>query len=180
MLITWVNVFYFPALLTNTITCSQKYLTKQSSTSLPASFLLYCAILKNSTIMSSRPASIGLLDVRPQRSALTCDAVCDRVCVFHACQSWMMLGSGCVYIHIYVCVSFFWHTSQGEAKDYSRADSAWLNAPLWTCLNGADCSNEAGQTRQSTCGRGTGERWKRLGWMCQSSAPGDKETLCQG
>ena len=35
--------------------------------------------------------------------------------------------------------------------------------PPWTCLNGADCSNEAGRTRQST-----EEQRKRPGWMCQS------------
>lgn len=137
----------------------------QSSISLLTSFPWYCAILKNSTIMSQWPACISLFDVPPQWCALTWFCVC-------ACFKHVRTVS--------VCVSFPRHTSQGEGKDHSSADSAWLNAPPWTCLNGADCSNEAGQTRQSTCGRGSRERWKRPSWMCQSSSLGDKETLCWG
>lgn len=43
------------------------------------------------------------------------------MCVLHACRARIRLGR--------LCVSLPWHTSLGEANVYSRADSAWLNAP---------------------------------------------------
>lgn len=96
--------------------------------------------------MSSQHAYIPLFDEpRP------CDFVCHRViwCLIRVCV---------------VCVFPQTHLTARRAE-LQQSWQCMTKCPPWTCLNGTDCSNEAGPTRQSTCGWGTGERWKRLGCM---------------
>lgn len=99
-------------------------------------------ILKNSTIMSRRPACIGLPDMFPPQSLLTCEPVCDRVCV---CVLLMSTWAACACVCVRECET-------GPQQSWQ----CMTKRPLWTCLKGADCSNEAGRVRQSTCGWGTG------------------------
>lgn len=95
------------------------------------------------------PASVFLtclLSDLPSHVIFLCPwvCVCARVCV-HACQAWIRLGRMCVIPSTHL-------TQRGEGPQPSW--QCVTKCPPWTCLNEADCSNEAMRTRQST-------RWAR-------------------
>lgn len=78
-----------------------------------------------------------------------------------------------------VCVSFPWHTSQGEAKDYSRADSAWLNAPCEPAWMKLTAPMRQGRLDKAHVGKGPESKGRGRA-QCVNLPHQRTRTLCVG
>lgn len=145
-------------------------------------FYCHCSLLPLDTVLFSKIAQSHQVYLAPALVFLTSlfNGLPSRAKLF------VSVGlSVCVFMHarpgsgLVECAIPLTHLTQ-RSKRLQRNRQCMTKCPPWSCLNEADCSNEAGQTRQSTCGQGTRESWKRPGWKCQSLLPKDKETLCCG
>lgn len=80
------------------------------------------------------------------------------VCV---CE-WPSCMSGMDQVWYSACVIPLTHLT-GGTEGLQQGWQCVTKCPPWTCLNEADCSNEAGQTRQSTCGQGEEKAMEEAG-----------------
>lgn len=97
------------------------------------------------------------------------------VCVPVSCMSGLdQVGGVCKCVC--VCVSFPWHTSRG---DYSRADSAWLNAPREPAWMELTAPMRQGRRDKAHVGEGPGSDGRgRAG--CVNHPRWGTRTLCVG